>query len=155
MTINPETLVEDTEETKRERQQRTGAIGNGLTVLCTPNPEEPDAVEVKHRVVCLTKPYAACGMCQHGSFTLVFNVTPNARYERVLCPKWEGEARRLDGNSPDTYVPTEVATCEAKPFSFCPSCPSRAELQKLDIDKTKDGWYSRWKRFREEELEDE
>lgn len=154
MTLNPETLAEDTEEERHERQQRTEAIGNGLTVICRPIPEDPEVTEVKHRVVCMTKPYPSCHSCRHGNFTLVFNVTPNARYERVLCPRWASQTDRLKGGQPE-YVVTEVATCGEKPFEFCPSCPSRGDLQKLDIDKTKDGWYSRWRRFREEELEDE
>jgi hypothetical protein len=150
MTLNPETLAEDSREEREERQRRTGSIGTGLHVICTPKPEEPEVSEIQHRVVCMTKPYPSCHTCAHGRFTLVFNVTPNARLERVLCPRWSG-AERQEGKNPEEYIETEVATCQEKPFEFCPSCPSREALQKLGIDKLKDGWYSRWRRFTEEE----
>ena len=153
MTLNPETFLEDTEEERAERQRRTGSLGNGLTVICTPKPEEPEVTEVKHRVVCLMKPYPACHSCSHGRFTVVFNVTPGTREERVLCPRWVNLKERLEGGQPE-YVVTEKATCAEKPFEFCPSCPSVEALQKLNIDKTKEGWYARWRRFTEEEDDD-
>jgi hypothetical protein len=149
MNINPETLAEDSDEERAERNRRTGARGNGLTVHCTPNLAEPEVTEVQHRVVCLTKPYPSCAVCHHRDFTLVFNITPGARYERILCPRWAGATDRIAGKKPE-YVVAEAATCENQPFEFCPSCPSIDELKKLSIDKTKDGWYSRWKRFMEE-----
>lgn len=155
MTINPETLTEDSREAREERQRRTGSLGTGLHVVCTPDPLlEPDVTEIQHRAVCTTRPYAACQNCSHSRFTLFFNGRPEARFDRVLCPKWKSATDRLEGKQPEEYITTEVATCDAKLFEFCPSCPVKEALEKLGIDKTKDGWYSRWKRFTEED-EDE
>lgn len=154
--INPETFTEDTEEEREERQRRTGQIGSGLYVICTPRPyEEPEVTEVQHRVVCLTRPYPACQSCRHSRFTLLFNGKPDARFDRVLCPRWSSVSERLKGKNPDQYVTTEIATCAEKPFEFCPSCPARETLAKMDIDKTREGWVSRWKRFTEDDGDDE
>lgn len=154
MSINPETLQEDTEEERKERQRRTGSLGSGLTVICTPNPEDPDVQEVQHRVVCAMRPYAACYSCQHRIFTLTFKGDPD-RYEQVLCPMWKNVQERLDGKQPDEYLKRELAMCAEKPFEFCASCPSREELAKMGIDKTKDGWYARYRRFKQEQEAEE
>lgn len=126
-----------------------------LTVLCTPDLNEPTVTEQQHRVVCITKPYSTCLTCKNSKFSLLFKTDRTARFQQVACPKWGDERRRLKGEPPERYVTTEVATCESRPFSFCASCPSRTELtEKYSVDKTRDGWYGRWKRFRQGEFED-
>ena len=128
----------------------------GLTVLCTPDPNEPSITERKHRVVCLTKPYRACLSCQNSEFTLLFKKDRTERLQLVACPRWKDEGRRLKGEPPERYVATEEATCESRPFPFCASCPSRGELsQKYSADKSKEGWFGRWKRLRTVEFEDD
>jgi hypothetical protein len=155
MSINPDTLQEETEEQRRDRQRRTGVMGSGLTVLCTPDLSQPDVTEVQHRVVCLMKPYPSCLSCRHGKFTLSFDANSQARYEHVKCPVWCSSADRLKGKIPSDYQSREIATCLEQPYEFCPSCPKREELAKLGIDKNKDGWYARWLRFKKEMEEDE
>ena len=150
MNFNPETLQEETSEERAQRQRQTGVLGNGLHVLCTPT-EDPEVTEIQHRISCLSRPYAACSRCRHSSFTLIFNGNPQVRFETVLCPRWKRDGDRVKGEKPSSYVPTELATCSEKPFEYCPSCPSREVLSKLEVDKTKDGWYSRYKRFTQEE----
>lgn len=108
---------------------------------------EAGVTERKHRATCLVKPYAACGSCAHSKFKLVFNADQNAKLQQVLCPRWKDETARAEGKSPESYVATEVMTCGTKPFPFCGSCPSMERLSQMFIDKKKDGWYSRFKRF--------
>lgn len=127
-----------------------------LTVLCTPDLNEPDVTEQQHRVVCLTKPYSTCLTCKNSTFSLLFKSDSTVRFQQVACPRWEDERRRLNGEPPERYVATEEATCEGRPFSFCSSCPSRAVLkEKYSADKTKEGWFGRWKRLRTSEFEDD
>ena len=157
MPLNPYTLEEETEDERKARQRGTGELGDGLSIVCTPNLQEPDVTEVKSRAGCLVRPYEKCSYCRHGTFTLVFNANKQERYEQVACPRWNNEKDRLDGKAPAKYVMTEVATCKEKPFHFCPSCPSMKKLNDEygGTDKRKEGWYSRYERLRKEELEDE
>jgi hypothetical protein len=127
---------------------------DGLTVLCTPDPTQPDVTEMQHRAVCLAQPYPACLSCRHSCFTLTFG-QKEERYEQVACPRWKSEKDRLAGEGPDDYAMTEQATCESKPFPFCASCPTQKQLQKYSADKTKPGWFGRWHRLRAKEFEDE
>lgn len=152
--LNPEDLREETFEERLDRERRTGVIGNGHTVNCHPT-GDPEVVEKKHRVVCLTKPYAACGGCRHSKFKLVFNANPQASLDVVMCPRWKSDTDRVKGEQPETYVPTEVKTCSEKPFPFCPSCPSLEDLSKMYVDKKKDTWYARFSRFRREQEEED
>lgn len=125
---------------------------SGLTVTCYPDLNDPTIVERQHRAVCLVKPYVACSSCKNSRFTLLFKMD---RTERVQCPRWEDEDQRMRGETPTRYVSTELATCEAKPFPFCTSCPSRKELQeRYSADKEKEGWYGRYHRLRQVEFED-
>lgn len=153
MNLSPETLTEESNEERQQRQARTGVLGTGLTVHCTPT-GDPEVFEVKSRVVCLVRPYDHCSRCSHSLFTLSFNADPTARFEQVQCPRWRSISDRLKGEDPDSYVPVEVALCGRKPFEFCASCPLREDLAQLDVDKSKSGWYSRWKRFTKEEEDD-
>ncbi len=150
MNISPEELREESSQERVERERKTGVFGNGHVVSCHPT-GDPEVFEKKHRVVCLTRPYAACGGCRHAKFKLVFNADPNAALKTVKCPRWAQEMSRIRGEQPDHYVETEVKTCSEKPFPFCPSCPSLENLSKMYIDKTKDSWYARFIRFKKEE----
>jgi hypothetical protein len=157
--VNPYTLQEETEEERRARQQVTGELGNGLLVLCRPT-DDPAVVQQQHRAVCLTRPYQNCYYCPHSNFTFVFvkkdpEVLEAQRRTQVLCPRWQDRGF-VSGKSPESYVSTELATCEIQPFEFCRDCPSIDALVQLGIDKSRDGWYSRWRRFtKEEDDEDE
>lgn len=151
--LDPETLAEETAVETSTRQCQTGVLGNGHFVECHPT-GEVDVVEKKHRASCLVKPYPACGTCAHSNFKLVFNADPNAKLQQVLCPRWASDQARTDGRSPEKYVTTELMTCAERPFSFCGSCPSMERLSQMFIDKKKDGWYSRFKRFTELQEED-
>lgn len=143
MTLNPDTLLPSGEDELLERQTRTGEIGNGLTVLCQPDPENPQVVEQRSRAVCFFRPYAACVSCPHRHFELFFEVPEQ---EQVMCPRWEGP--QLE---PDCYVSAPLSDCRARPFPFCGRCPSREELALFDTDKNKAGWLSRyWKLSKEE-----
>ena len=157
MSINPETLSEETSEEKARRLMYTGVVGEGKLVLCNPIPEEPTVEEMKSRAVCLTRPYSHCGACSHSNFSLVFRVDTRERLGQVVaCPKWKrGVVDRFDGKSPDRYEPTEVSTCKKMPFEFCPSCPSSEVVANLGANKAKEGWYGRWHRLKKLELEDE
>lgn len=132
-----------------ENKLREGVAGR--FVDCRPVPEDPGIVERRHRASCLLKPKPQCGTCPNSKFTLLFNL-PEKKFQQVMCPRWKHEGERHAGKQPDSYVITELASCKDMPFSFCGSCPSREELQKLEIDKTKDGWFARWTRFRKEML---
>lgn len=157
MNLNPTTLEEETEEERFKRQTHTGVIGNGLTVICIPDPNEPLAQEYRSRATCLTQPFTTCRICRHSVFTLVFDSNkPSTRYERIACPRWTNPSARLQGKEPDFYIPVEAAACEKKELEFCPSCPSRDELVQIySADKRKEGWYSRYARLRAKEFEDE
>ncbi len=152
--LSPEELREESPRERAERERITGVMGNGHTVNCHPT-GDPEVSELKHRVVCLTKPYAACQGCRHSKFKLIFNADPNASLKTVMCPRWSQDADRLKGTQPDKYVETEIKTCAEKPYPFCPSCPSLENLSKMYIDKKKDSWYARFLRFKREEEDDE
>lgn len=147
MGISPETLEEETFEQRKERERRTGVLGNGLHVLCFPVLGDPGITQVQDRLVCLTTPYQSCRFCQHGRFTLFFDADPVARLQVVQCPRWETAADRLVGKSPLEYVSCEIATCESRRFEYCPSCPSQKELVQIGADKQVPGWYGRWERI--------
>jgi hypothetical protein len=150
MSLSPETLVEETEAERHEREGRTGELKTGHMVWCFPNPEDPEVVQQQHRAVCFQKPYAACPSCPHSRFSLFFDVEKKTeRLCTLSCPRWQSEKEFLDGEAPDHYVPVEQATCEAKPFFFCPSCPSKKEVGQVGADKTRPGWYGRWSRLTE------
>jgi hypothetical protein len=123
----------------------------GAYVDCHPKLDDLEVVEKKHRASCLLKLMPQCSTCPNSRFTLLFN-TPDKKLLQVQCPRWKEVASLHIGKPPDEYVVTEEATCREAPFPFCGSCPSRAKLQELDIDKSKDGWLSRWDRFRKEML---
>jgi hypothetical protein len=144
-------LVEDVE--KRD-ETAAGKSRGELTVECRPVLEDQQIVQRQSRVSCLTKPYQACPYCPHSSFDLLFNVSKEQRLEQVSCPRWASGAGRISGNPPDAYVSVEVATCTEGPFEFCPSCPSRKNVQTAGADKSVPGWYGRWKRLRCVEDED-
>jgi len=153
--ISPESLNEETSEERQERFRRTGVIGPGKLVLCNPIPEDPGVTETKSRVTCLTRPYAHCGSCNHSNFSLIFRVDTRERLGQVVaCPKWtRGLVDRTDGKPPDHYEPTEVSTCKKMPFEFCPSCPSIETVAKMSANKSKEGWYGRWNRFKKLEFD--
>lgn len=129
-------------------------LGNGHTVICHPT-EDPAVYETKSRVACLLKPYPACDRCTHSKFKMVFNADPNAKLKQVQCPRWKSDAARMVGELPVDYVKTELATCADKPFAYCAGCPSLENLSRMFIDKQKDGWYSRFRRFSREEADDD
>ena len=155
MNVNPDTLIEESDWEKRERQRRTGVIGNGQTVWCQPFPWDPSVGQVQHRSVCITRPHPACPTCPHSTFTLIFKAQPQDPYELLACPRWRGgEKDRMDGKPPDSYVPVERALCYQKPFEFCSLCPSSDVVSDIGADKVRPGWYGRWYRFTREEDRD-
>lgn len=121
---------------------------------CFPVKDDPNITEARHRSLCLMRHKEECHSCPNSKFTLLFDV-PEKKLEQVMCPRWKSIASMWKGENPETYTVTEIATCKERPFPFCGSCPSVEELKELEIDKTKDGWLSRWKRFREEDYWDE
>lgn len=130
-----------------------GKVSDGLTVTCRPQIEDPTVMQRQHRVVCMSRPYTACGYCPHATFELLFNANKERKSEVVACPRWENPGRRLMGIPPDGYVSVEVATCEEAPFEFCPSCPTRKNVEVTGADKSTPGWYGRWHRILKEEAE--
>lgn len=155
MTISPETLMEESLQERRAREAATGVLGNGLVVLCHPVAEDPEITQQQDRVVCMHRPYPTCGHCAHSRFTLFFDADPASRLQIVWCPRWESEGDRQMDKDPLSYVPAEIATCDKKPYEFCPSCPAQANLVKLGLDKQKPGWYGRWSRFTRDHYEGE
>jgi hypothetical protein len=154
MRLNPETLLEETEEELQVRQKWTGVLGAGHSVECHPSLEDPTIHLQQHRAVCMTRPHAACCTCPHSVFTVLFKNQPGERYSSVACPRWTKTQARADGEDPAEYVMTEVATCESRPFDFCSSCPTKNDLVQIySADKAKPGWYSRWHRLRQKEFE--
>ena len=154
MPVNPETLLEDTAEQRAEREVRTGSIGNGLEVWCQPYLDDREIYHKKNRVVCLAQPYQACQTCHHKLFTLYFN---SARKEKVAapiaCPRWANSASREKGFDPDHYTFVTQGTCtDDKPFTFCSACPKPEQLVQIGLDKSTQGWYGRYQRFRKEGL---
>jgi hypothetical protein len=150
--ISPETLQEEGDWEKRERQSRTGVMGNGLSVWCQPYPWDPGVGQQVHRAICLARPHPGCATCPHQSFTLIFKNQPPDPYQLLACPRWrEGEKGRLEGKTPDSYVPVERAICLQRPFQFCSSCPTPEQLVDIGADKVRPGWYGRWHRFTSDE----
>lgn len=147
MSLNPDTLVEEADWEKRERQRQTGVLGTGIAVVCRPDPEDPAIMQTQHRAVCLVRPYRGCAVCPHQTFTLVFKSNPPDPYQLISCPRWRNEGERLHGNPPVSYVPVERALCSERPFAFCSSCPPQDELVDFGADKVRPGWYSRWRRI--------
>lgn len=143
-------LVADVEQ---KDMVASGRVRDGLTVECRPVLEDPQIVQQSSRVTCLTRPYAACPSCPHSSFNLLFNADKEKRLEQVACPRWSNAAGRVYGKPPDAYVSVEVATCNELPFEFCPSCPSRKNVEVTGADKSVPGWYGRWHRVAKEEAE--
>jgi hypothetical protein len=150
--LDPNTLLEESEFQRKLRQRDTGVIGNGLTVRCAPY-EDPTIVQFQHRATCLYRPYQACPQCPHSNFTLIFNPEKD-RYAQVACPRWAPGGREK-GEDPEYYVPVELATCEKKPYEFCPSCPPVDEVADFSADKVSPGWYSRWHRLMKDMSEEE
>lgn len=143
--LNPDTLDAASSEELLDRQARTGEIAEGKKVWCAPDLEDPEVWKHQDRAVCLIRPYAACHTCPHRTFELIFEEEPLDDW--VMCPRWQ----QADGaGSPDFYTPTHVSECRAKPYTFCPKCPSRAELVQLSTDKKKPGWLERYKRLNRE-----
>lgn len=153
MSISPETLVEEGDSERREREGRTGVYRNGLVVLCRPDPSDPEVYRRQHRAACISHPYPTCPSCVHGRFTLFFDGNPTSGFQVVQCPKWGSTSKRVRGDMPTSYEVTELSTCASKPFEFCPSCPSQNELVQIGADKQVAGWYGRWDRIRQEEFE--
>jgi len=145
-TLNPDTLQPVGGDELRQRQGRTGELGNGKTVFCQPDLSDPYVVQHVSRVMCLTTPYAACLSCAHHRFEYIFAVPQQEDW--VLCPRWKNGA---DGGPPDYYVPVWMSECRATPHTFCCHCPGREELADLSTDKQKDGWLERYRRFTKEE----
>lgn len=123
-------------------------------VMCRPNPEDPSIVEARHRANCLVGIFPKCQTCNNRVFKLAFNV-PETKTEVVQCPRWKMPADRMKGVAPETYVPTELATCSEMPFEFCPSCPAKEKLAEMFVDKEAIGWYTRWERFKRDAEEHE
>jgi hypothetical protein len=155
--LNPDTLEDESDWERRERQIRTGVMGNGIIVWCRPDLLDSSVEQQQHRSVCLTRPYRACHGCPHSTFTLVFKSQPQDPYELLSCPRWRsGEGDRLKGSAPDTYVPVERALCYQRPYQFCTVCPSSDVLRDIGADKVSPGWYGRWRRFtKDDEFEEE
>lgn len=144
--------MEESDEGQRVRQSYTGVYSSGHSVDCRPSLEDRLIQIQQSRVVCLTRPHAACGICPHSTFTLHFKADQGEKYSYVACPRWDQAGDRSKDKDPDDYVMTELATCDRKPFDFCPSCPSRDEVQTVySADKAQPGWYSRYRRLREKE----
>lgn len=150
--LSPE-LREESSEERVQRECQTGVLGNGHLVRCHPT-GDPEVSEIRSRVSCLLKPLPACNGCSHSKFKMVFNADPATNLQTVQCPRWRNDATRMSGEKPVEYVETELLTCANKPFSFCGSCPSLERLSQMFVDKKKDGWYSRFRRFSKEEDDD-
>ncbi len=147
--LNPDTLLLTSGEDMQERQARTGEVGNGKVVWCRPDLTDPQLIRQASRSLCMATPYAACLSCLHHRFEIFFEAPENGW---VQCPRWTGEST----GPPAYYAPIWLSECHAKPFSFCPQCPSRSELVQLNTDKQKAGWLERyWKMTRDEEVEED
>lgn len=142
-------------EVAKKDETAFGKAKDGKTVECRPDLNDPEIVERQSRVVCLTKPLAACYFCPHSSFNLLFNVDKEQRVQQVACPRWEKLGGRIGGSPPDGYVSVEESTCAEGPFEFCGSCPSRRNVAVTGADKSVPGWYGRWERLRRAEREEE
>ena len=139
---------------KRE-ETTVGTAKDDLVVDCRPSLEDPNILQRQNRVACLAQPYEACRFCPNTTFDLVFNIAKEQRYEQVSCPRWTSPASRLMGQDPEGYVSVEAATCAEAPFEFCPSCPSKRNVERTGADKATSGWYGRWHRLQRADQEDE
>jgi len=144
MHLNPETLTPERDEDRRLRENETGVLGNGRTVICRPVVEDPEVIQHQDRAVCAVRPYEACTYCPHRVFTLILVSDPTRRLQKVMCPVWTGLADRINEKQPEHYTEVTLEICEEKPYDFCPSCPKQEDLLELGIDKAKDGWFRRW-----------
>jgi hypothetical protein len=140
--VDPDTLQDVSSDELLERQRRTGEIGNGLSVYCSPDPLQPGVWQVVSRSMCLFRPYPTCVSCPHRVFELIFE--EEATNTWVLCPRWKNGSQ---SGVPDFYTPCFVSDCRAKPYPFCLHCPSREELLRLHTDKQKSGWLERYNRI--------
>ena len=150
MSLNPDSLTQESDWERLERQRITGVLGNGTHVTCHPDMYDPSILQIQHRAVCALRPLPTCGTCPHNSFTLIFRAQPLDPYERLACPRWGNERTRLSGAAPDTYVIVERALCSTRPFTFCNSCPPKDALEDVGADKVIPGWYGRWRRIMED-----
>jgi hypothetical protein len=150
LTLNPDTLQLVSGEELRERQARTGEVGNGLIVYCVPNLDEPQVMQQIGRATCLTKPYPACPSCPHQRFEIIFRKRPDPQ-GWVMCPRWKNGST---GGEPSFYTVVTLTECTAKPFAFCPQCPDQQELILFDTDKRKQGWLSKYRRMLKEQEDD-
>ena len=149
MSINPDTLEESGSEELRERQYRTGEVGEGKLVFCVPDPVgSPQVVQQVSRATCITTPYQACPTCPHHRFEPIFD---EPQEDWVACPRWRAD----DGGTPDFYTFVSLSECRDKPFSFCPKCPSREVLVHLRTDKQKHGWLERYRKLTKEVGDDD
>jgi len=139
-------------ETEKKNETAVGNVKDGMVVDCRPALDDPQIIQRQSRVVCLVKPYTACYYCSHSSFDLLFNTNRDRRFEQVSCPKWERVEDRLKSNPPIGYVSVESATCAEMPFEFCPSCPTKKNVEITGADKSTPGWYGRWSRIHTEEV---
>jgi hypothetical protein len=146
--LNPDTLQLMSGEELRERQHRTGELGDGKTVDCRPDLTDPGIIRQSRRSTCAATPYLACHYCRHHEFEFIFEMPAE---DWVLCPRWN---REVGTGPPSFYVPVWLSECRAKPHSFCPQCPSREELAQLSTDKKKEGWLSRYGKLTKEDDDD-
>lgn len=142
--LNPDTLQLMSGEELRERQARTGEMSDGRIVDCRPDVNDPSVVQQVRRAVCASTPYYACLSCRHHEFEYIFELPQE---DWVQCPRWKGESGT---GPPDFYTPVWLSECRAKPYLFCPQCPSREELVQLSTDKKKDGWLQRYNKLTRE-----
>jgi hypothetical protein len=145
-TLNPDTLVPASGEELRERQVRTGELGDGKTVVCFPDPADQQVVQQVPRSTCLRTPYAACLSCPHHNFEYIFSIPTQEDW--VLCPRWNREAGT---GPPSYYVPVWLSECRATPHPFCRQCPGREELAQLLTDKQRTGWLERYRKLTRED----
>jgi hypothetical protein len=143
--LNPDTLRPAQGDELLERQARTGEYADGKTVECRPDLMDPRVVHQASRVLCVSTPYAACLSCRHHRFEYFFAVQEENVW--VQCPRWN---RPLGTGAPDFYTPVWMSECRAKPYVYCPQCPSREELAELQTDKQKEGWFERYKKLTKE-----
>lgn len=143
--LNPDTLLPASGEELRERQARTGEVGDGKTVHCRPDLLDQNVVQQVSRATCAATPYAACLQCPHHRFEYIFALP--ASEDWVLCPRWEREAGT---GPPSYYVPVWLSECRATPHSFCTQCPGREELAQLSTDKQREGWLERYRKLMRE-----
>lgn len=144
--LNPDTLRLMSDEELRERQRRTGELGNGKVVICQPDLTDPMVMQQVPRATCVATPYYACLSCKHHHFEFIFRTQTEENW--VLCPRWN---RETSTGPPDYYVPVWLSECYGKTHPFCSQCPSREELDDLLTDKQREGWLERYRKLTKEE----